>query len=140
MALPADMSCAVQLRTVKRKASLPSLACQTAANMVPLTAEVPKSRLHRSTKASAASQVICQILSAALDQSTVQRQHTRRSCCIHTASSACQLVCVQAQLISHAQQLGIDHSGTKKLLVDRIHAALSINVAEDIARQVQVLR
>ncbi|KAL0047196.1 hypothetical protein WJX82_009191 [Trebouxia sp. C0006] len=88
-----------QLRTVKRKASLPSLACQTAASMVPLTAEVPKSRLHRSTKASAAS---------------------------------------QAQLISHAQQLGIDHSGTKKLLVDRIHAALSTNVAEDIARQEEV--
>ncbi|KAL0025419.1 hypothetical protein WJX79_007864 [Trebouxia sp. C0005] len=79
-----------QLRTVKRKTSLPSIACQAASNMVPLTAEVPKSRLHRSTK---------------------------------------------AQLINHAQQLGIDHSGTKNILVDRIHAALSTNVAEDIARE-----
>ncbi|KAL0025931.1 hypothetical protein WJX77_004860 [Trebouxia sp. C0004] len=82
-----------QLRTVKRKTCLPSLACQTAANMVPLTAEIPKSRLHRSTK---------------------------------------------ALLVSHAQQLGIDHSGTKNILVDRIHATLSTNVAEDIARQEEV--
>lgn len=85
------LSC--QLRTVKRKTSLPSIVCQTAANMVPLTAEVPKSRLHRSTK---------------------------------------------AQLINHAQQLGIEHSGTKSILVDRIHAALSTNKAEDIARQEEV--
>ncbi len=46
---------------------------------------------------------------------------------------------VQTQLITHAQQLGIEHSGTKKVLVDRIHAALSTSVAEDIARQVQSL-
>lgn len=82
-----------QPRTVKRKTSLPSIACQRTASMVPLTAEVSKSRLYRSKK---------------------------------------------AQLINHAQQLGINHSGTKNILVDRIHAALSTNVAEDIARQEEV--
>jgi len=46
---------------------------------------------------------------------------------------------MQAQLISHAQQLGIEHSGTKTILIDRIHARLSTNAAEDIARQVQSL-
>lgn len=36
--------------------------------------------------------------------------------------------CTKAQLVSYAQQMGVEHSGTKAVLVDRIHLTLSTDM------------
>ncbi len=58
-------------------------------------------------------------------------RHSLQSCIAREHTSTLYL---QAQLVSHAQQMGVEDSGTKHVLVDRLHALVST----DLAAQSQV--